>query len=58
MSHMCIQITDYRYKITDNFTHTLSVMPQSRKVGWISVIINYTVHNRPGEICYTTGSVL
>lgn len=33
-------------------------MPQSRKVGWISVIINYTVHNRPGEICYTNRKCL
>lgn len=44
--------------IYKELSHTLSMMPQSRKVSWMSVIINYITHIRLGEICNTVGNSL
>lgn len=48
----------YVHVVYKERSHTLSMMPQFRKVGWMSVIINYIVYLRLGDICNTIGKHL
>lgn len=43
----------YVHIVYKELSHISSMMPQSIKVGWMSVTINYIVHVRLEEICNT-----